>query len=661
MRAFVVRPFAVQGGIDFERVHRELVAPALDRLGIDGGTTEQFVDAGNIRVDMFQQLITADVVVVDVSIHNANVFYELGIRHALRARATVLLRATGASEQFPFNVQGERYLSYDPAAPAGAVDRLADALRQTLAHGGTDSPVQLLVPALGAVDPARILGVPPDFADDVHRARAAREGGDLALLSAEVRGLPWEREGLRAVGKAQGAVEAWAAAAETWEALRALGGEDLDANLRLGTLYHRMGGAENEVKGELALRRVIDDPRVEGKDRAEALALLARNVKDRWRATWEAAAEPERRAAALGSPGLLEAADGYRAAFEADLNHYYSGVNALALYEVLCELGEALPEVWSAAYEAADPPLALAQARARRDVLAKAVRLSVEAARARVVRGKPDPWVEPTAADLRCLTEQAPEPVAAQYRKALQGAAAFDLGAAARQLELFVGLGVLPATAPHALEEVRRLLPPPAATAERPRRILAFTGHRVDAPGRARRRFPPGEAAEQAARARIRQLVECEAAGGAVVGVAGGASGGDILFHEVCAELKVPTRLLLALPPPAYAAESVEPSGPGWVRRFWDLAQRLPTRVLSDRKELPGWLAPKRGYDIWQRNNLWTLHHALAAGPGNATLLALWDREPTGDSPGGTAHMVSEASSRGARVEIIDARELFRG
>jgi hypothetical protein len=31
-----------------------------------------------------------------------------------------------------------------------------------------------------------------------------------------------------------------------------------------------------------------------------------------------------------------------------------------------------------------------------------------------------------------------------------------------------------------------------------------------------------------------------------LIGIAGGACGGDILFHEVCEELKIPTRLFLA-------------------------------------------------------------------------------------------------------------------
>ena len=98
MRVFVVRPFGEKDGIDFERVERELIQPALVRLGtlgieVTGGTTAEINRAGNIREDMFRLLVVADLVIADVSIHNANVFYELGIRHALRPRHTFMIRS----------------------------------------------------------------------------------------------------------------------------------------------------------------------------------------------------------------------------------------------------------------------------------------------------------------------------------------------------------------------------------------------------------------------------------------------------------------------------------------------------------------------------------------------------------------------------------------
>src|SRR6185295_17259624 len=97
MRAFIVRPFGKKEDlkknvINFDEIEAKLISPALDRLGVTGRTTGEIVSQGNIRTDMFELLLTADLVVADVSIHNANVFYELGIRHSLRDRHTFMLR-----------------------------------------------------------------------------------------------------------------------------------------------------------------------------------------------------------------------------------------------------------------------------------------------------------------------------------------------------------------------------------------------------------------------------------------------------------------------------------------------------------------------------------------------------------------------------------------
>lgn len=88
MKAFIVRPFGEKNGINFDRVERELINPALKALDIPGGTTGLITYAGNIRTDMFEQLLVADLVIADISIHNANVFYELGVRHGLRDKRT---------------------------------------------------------------------------------------------------------------------------------------------------------------------------------------------------------------------------------------------------------------------------------------------------------------------------------------------------------------------------------------------------------------------------------------------------------------------------------------------------------------------------------------------------------------------------------------------
>ena len=109
-KAFIVRPFGVKEGVDFDAVEAELIVPALKQAGMDGSTTTEIFEAGNIREDMFRLLVTADVVVADVSIHNANVFYELGVRHAVRPWSTVLLFAEGG--RLPFDVAPLRATPY---------------------------------------------------------------------------------------------------------------------------------------------------------------------------------------------------------------------------------------------------------------------------------------------------------------------------------------------------------------------------------------------------------------------------------------------------------------------------------------------------------------------------------------------------------------------
>src|SRR5260221_14499201 len=131
MRAFIIRPFGTQHDINFDEVDRLLITPALEQVGATGGTTIDIVQSGNIRVDMFRRLLTADLVVADLSIHNANVFYEVGIRHALRDHGTFMLRWD--ADKFPFDLHTDRYFVYKKENPAEMLDPLVEALRRTKA------------------------------------------------------------------------------------------------------------------------------------------------------------------------------------------------------------------------------------------------------------------------------------------------------------------------------------------------------------------------------------------------------------------------------------------------------------------------------------------------------------------------------------------------
>ena len=187
----------------------------------------------------------------------------------------------------------------------------------------------------------------------------------------------------------------------------------------------------------------------------------------------------------------------------------------------------------------------------------------------------------------------------------------------------------------------------------RPAEVLLFTGHRLDPPGRPSPRFPA--AAERLAGEMIAAAIatELETASGPVAGLAGGASGGDILFHEIASRLGVPTELCLALPPTEYCAASVADGGEEWIVRFEALCDCLPIRLLPDETHRDG-----RGLLVWERGNLWLLDSAFAWTGGGTSLLALWNGEG-GDGPGGTADMVARARAGGARVALMDARRLL--
>src|SRR5216684_918287 len=157
--AFVAMPFGTKEKIDFNKVYSEYIKPALEAAGFEVFRADEEMRAGDIRTDMFQELLLADLVVADLSIDNPNVWYELGVRHALRARGVIGIRCR--RDYMPFDVYTDRSLSYHlKENPDGAVpdpDQL-EADKKKLAQFATEtinawydrkvSPVYHLLPYL---------------------------------------------------------------------------------------------------------------------------------------------------------------------------------------------------------------------------------------------------------------------------------------------------------------------------------------------------------------------------------------------------------------------------------------------------------------------------------------------------------------------------------
>src|SRR5262249_8154401 len=151
----------------------------------------------------------------------ANVFYELGIRHALRKRCTILIKGEPMADSTPFDVLTDRYLPYDIDKPCSIKQKLIETITATLqSDRETDSPIFRMLPTLSEADPSSVQIVPLDFREEVDRARAAQSKGWLRLLAQDVRGQRFQWIGFQLIAAAQWELKDYEGARESLEAIR---------------------------------------------------------------------------------------------------------------------------------------------------------------------------------------------------------------------------------------------------------------------------------------------------------------------------------------------------------------------------------------------------------------------------------------------------------
>jgi hypothetical protein len=144
---FVIMPFGEKKDldgedIDFDDIYRFFFKKAVEDLGIECVRCDEIEEAGSIHEKMFEHIYHADIVVVDITTSNANVYYELGIRHALAKGVTVLIRRKGTT--IPFNIQGLQVIEYDQAKFSSieqAKARIHQIIKNGLVRKYNDSPV----------------------------------------------------------------------------------------------------------------------------------------------------------------------------------------------------------------------------------------------------------------------------------------------------------------------------------------------------------------------------------------------------------------------------------------------------------------------------------------------------------------------------------------
>lgn len=112
-KIFVISPLNVEGSparTNSDRVLKYLISPVAKTLGFTIERADQILELGNINSQIIQRLVDAPLVIADMTGHNANVFYELAVRHAVN-KPVVHLIARG--EAIPFDVASDRAIYYE--------------------------------------------------------------------------------------------------------------------------------------------------------------------------------------------------------------------------------------------------------------------------------------------------------------------------------------------------------------------------------------------------------------------------------------------------------------------------------------------------------------------------------------------------------------------
>ncbi|MBE0546545.1 MAG: DUF4071 domain-containing protein [Rubrivivax sp.] len=646
--AFVAMPFGTKPGadgapIDFNRVFAELLKPALEDAGCTVFRADEEQRAGDIRSDMFQELLAADLVLADLTLDNPNVWYELGVRHALRARGVVLVQ--GPRPTNPFDIYTDRKLRYrlhggapDPACLAEDRAALAAMARATLQAPVRRkvSPVYVLLPHLREpawrellLDDRNEFGAAYEqWRSRMEVARQKSRAGDILVLAGETPTQALWLEAKRDAGGSLMKLRQFSFALEQFDDALALDPDDAVSRGRRIVCLGRIGRHEeaHEAAGQLTQDRPRD---------AEAWALAGRVEKDRWLSRWRrdgATPSELHQAATLELPSLEEAIGPYHQAFLADPSHHYSGINSLTLHLLLRHLGGEVSQVLL-------------------DNLTGGVLWAALSAQQREPR---DYWAKASYAELCLLLN----PLAAVVREFGVVAAAakadwFALDSTRQTLVLLQDLEFRPTETAAALaiidREIARSVPPLV-----PRQVLLFSGHMVDAPDRAKPRFPA--ALVPRATAAIERVLDEMQAGSGDIAFTQGAAGGDLIFAEACVRRGVRVQLLLPLPEPEFIEASVMRSADGaaWRDRYYALKAQLadaPREMAAELGPLPA------DANAFERCNQWLLYTALALGPPKVRFVCLWDGGG-GDGPGGTRHMVQEVKRRTGRVAWVDTRRL---
>ena len=679
--AFVIMPFGKKKGgdgslYDFNTIYTQLIKPTLEMAGFEPFRADEETTSGDILTDMFQELLLADLCIADMSIDNANVFYELGIRHAFRKRGIVHIQAGRA--YMPFDVFNVRTIPYH-ITPEGVPDpeflekdkaAISRVTRDTWASKAEaiHSPIYNVL--TGLVQPERrslrtpfAIGFWREYNEWKQRVTVAQRQkriGDILLLTEEIKNPLIREEAIGEAGKALKNMGRHELALDQYRKGLAVNARNMNFRREEAFNLNRLGRVDEAIVKIESL--LADSP-----GDSDAIAILGRIYKEMWVESWKWVSQKEKRlkTAFDSYHWLLKAIDTYLKGYRVDLNQIWPGVNALTLSTMLVELANKFEDP-----KTPDPEI-------------KWVRNNLEELRGSLVfalesyidRDKADYWTLVSMAELMVLTAKNVQEVVRSYRKALTASRrnTFFLQSSLSQLEMLESLEMrsefVQAGIQVIQDELRRMRKEETAeeqgtrakkTEEHKHRdgyVFLFTGYMIDNPGKMENHFPVEK--EKDIKRAIGMVLDKHKAGIDDLAVTTGMdAGSEIVFVESCVERGIPVQAYFPFAEAPYVRDFVSPGGEQWVERFY----KMRNHPLVDEFYQPDQVGlPKEDDNVHERNNRWALYSALLRGIDKVRLVAVWDgkNETSEDLDAHLVkHMVDLMRDTGGIVEHINPAKL---
>jgi len=341
---FILMPFGVKPDangrlIDFNAVYAKIIKPAVIDAGLEPLRADEEKYGGIIHKAMFERLLLCDYAVADLTKANANVFYELGIRHAHRPVSTALMFAE------PFDVNNLRGLPYQlddeglPKQPEIDRAKLAELLKNQRANKAeniSDSPIFQLLQEYPDIQHLKTdtfrdqANYSEQIKNELFNARTLAKSDDKqAAAIAEIHRI---KASLDALADAEPGIlvdillsyRACSAWAEMIELV-----EQLPRVLKQTVLVQEQYGlALNRNKQSEQAEKVLNVLIQQYGPSSETQGILGRVYKD----LWQDAVKAGKPMKALSY--LEKAIETYMAGFDADWRDAYPGVNALTLMAI---------------------------------------------------------------------------------------------------------------------------------------------------------------------------------------------------------------------------------------------------------------------------------------------------------------------------------------